>query len=362
MSNNFLTGLVKELDDEFTSMASDGISSAEFTGTIDSGSLIFNGLVSGSLFGGIADNKAMVLAGESATGKTFFVLGIIKYFLDKYKDSGVIYFDTEAAVTKDMMIQRGIDPTRVIISEPETIQQFRTQALKFVEKYNATPLKNRPKMAMVLDSLGALSTSKEMADSSEGKDTRDMTRQQIIRGTFRTVRLKLAKAGVPMFVTNHTYLGIGGMYPTQEMSGGGGAKYAGDTILYLSKRKEKDGKDVIGNIIHVKTYKSRLSKENQMVDVLLTYNKGLDRYYGLLPLAEKHGIVKKVSTRFEFPDGTKAFEKAINKNPEKYWTEDILMLLEAAAQKEFKYGMGEIMSDDIDGETDEAFDDASEEA
>ena len=355
MSNEFMRGLVKELDDEYITIAADGLSSAEFTGSIDSGSYIFNGLISGSLHGGVPNNKAIVLAGESATGKTFFVLGIVKHYLDQYPDAGVIYYDTEAAVTGDMMRQRGIDPTRVMIAEPETIQQFRTQALKFVELYSKTPAKKRPPMIMVLDSLGALSTSKEMADSSEGKDTRDMTRQQIIRGTFRTLRLKLAKASVPILITNHTYLGIGTMYPTQEMSGGGGAKYAGDTILYLSKRKEKDGKDVIGNIIHVKTYKSRLSKENQMVDVLLTYNKGLDRYYGLLPLAEKYGIIKKVSTRFEMPDGSKVFEKEINRNPQKYFTEDIMKLLEEACGQEFKYGMGDIISTNFDDEVDEAF-------
>lgn len=351
---NFLRDMVKAMGNDMISVVADEASSAEFSGFIDCGSLIFNALISGSLLGGMADNKALVLAGESAVGKTYFMLGIVKHFQDLYSDGVVFIYDTEAAITASMMRDRGIDPERVVVGEPETIQQFRTMALDTIAKYNDHSKKDRPKLLMCLDSLGALSTSKEMADSTEGKDTRDMTRQQIIRGTMRTIRLKLAKAGIPLIVTNHTYLGIGTMYPTQEMSGGGGVKYAGDTILYLSKRKEKDGKDVIGNIIHVKTYKSRLSKENQMVDVLLTYKNGLDKYFGLLPLAEKYGIIKKVSTRFEFPDGTKAFEKAINKNPEKYWTPDLLAQLELAANKEFKYGMSEIVGDDdIEGPEEE---------
>lgn len=345
---SFMEGLVKELDDEYINVAADGLSSAEFSGFIDSGSYSFNGLVSGSMFGGIADNKAVVLAGESATGKTYFTLGICKHFMDQYKDSFVFYFDTEAAVTTQMLVDRGIDPKRVIVGEPETIQQFRTKVLNILEKYIATPEKARPKMLMVLDSLGALSTNKEMDDVAAGSDKRDMTRQQLIRGAFRTIRLKLAKAKVPLIVTNHTYLGVGTMFPTQEMSGGGGVKYAGDTILFLSKRKEKVGKDVIGNIIHVKTYKSRLSKENQMVDVLLTYNKGLDRYYGLLPIAEKYGLIKKIANKFEFPNGKKYFEKFIKENPEEVFTEEFLMKLEEAIQKEFKYGMGDIISEDIE--------------
>jgi RecA/RadA recombinase len=125
---SFMQGLVKELDDEYINVAADGLSSAEFSGFIDSGSLSFNGLVSGSMFGGIPDNKAVVLAGESATGKTYFTLGICKHFLDNYKDSFIFYFDTEAAVTNQMLADRGIDPARVITGEPETIQQFRTKA------------------------------------------------------------------------------------------------------------------------------------------------------------------------------------------------------------------------------------------
>lgn len=345
---SFMQGLVKELDDEYINVAADGLSSAEFSGFIDSGSYSFNGLISGSMFGGIADNKAVVLAGESATGKTYFTLGICKHFLDQYKDSFVFYFDTEAAVTTGMLKDRGIDPARVIVGEPQTIQEFRTKALNIIASYMKTPEAARPKMLMVLDSLGALSTNKEMEDVASGSDKRDMTRQQLIRGAFRTVRLKLAKAKIPLIVTNHTYLGVGSMFPTQEMSGGGGVKYAGDAILFLSKKKEKIGKDVIGNIIHVKTYKSRLSKENQMVDVLLTYNKGLDRYYGLLPIAEKHGLIKKVSTKYELPNGKKVFEKFIKEYPEQVFTEEFLMKLEEAVQKEFKYGMGDIISEDLE--------------
>jgi hypothetical protein len=38
-----------------------------------------------------------------------------------------------------------------------------------------------------------------------------------------------------------------------------GLKYAASTIIYLSKKKEKDGTEVIGNLIKAKTAKSRLS-------------------------------------------------------------------------------------------------------
>ncbi|NBT08968.1 MAG: hypothetical protein EBS98_09230 [Chitinophagia bacterium] len=118
-----------------------------------------------------------------------------------------------------------------------------------------------------------------------------------------------------------------------------GLKYAASTIAMLSKKKEKDGDQVVGNIIKIKTYKSRMSKENREASVLLTYSKGLDRYYGLIDLAEKYNIFKKVSTRYELPSGEKVFGKTINEDPEKYYTEDILKQLDEAAAKEYKYGV-----------------------
>jgi RecA/RadA recombinase len=336
---SFLKSLLKELDDENTYLASDGTASSEYGGYIDTGSYILNALLSGSLFGGIPDNKITAFAGESATGKTFFVLGIVRAFLDKNPTGAVVYYDTEAAVTKQMMDSRGIDTARVIIAEPDTIQKFKTHALKLIEAYEKQPADQRPPMMFVLDSLGLLSTSKEMEDSLEGKDVRDMTKSQVIKAAFRVLTLKLAKVKVPMLVTNHVYEVVGSYVPTKEISGGSGLKYAASTIAMLSKKKEKDGDgEIIGSQIKIKTFKSRLSKENQDATVLLTYNKGLDRYFGLLELAEKYEIFKKVSTRYELPDGRKVFGKEINNNPEQYFTEVVLANLEECAKKEFSYG------------------------
>lgn len=339
--SNYFSKLVEDLKDDDLSIAEDGTSMAEFTGFIDTGSYTLNALFAADIYGGIPNNKAVAFAGETSTGKTFFVMGIVKFFLDSHPEAGVIYYDTEAAVTKAMMKGRGIDTTRVIIGEPLSVQTFRHKAVTFLESYIKTPEKERPPVLMVLDSLGMLSTTKELEDTAEGKETKDMTRAGIIRSAFRVLRGKLAKAKVPILVTNHTYAAIGSMYPTQEMSGGGGLKFTADQIAMLSARKEKDGDEVVGNVIHVKMWKSRLSRQNKQVDVLLTYSGGLDRYYGLLDMAERYGVFKKVSTRYELPDGTKVFGKTINDNPEKYFTKDILDRINVGVKAEYSYGTNE---------------------
>ena len=336
---NFLKDIIKETGNEYASLVSEGVEAGDVDSFIDTGSYVFNALLGGSIYNGIPANKITALAGESATGKTFFVLGICKHFLDKNPDGGVIFFESESAVTKELIEDRNIDSKRMVIMPVTTVQEFRHQAITVLDKYNSQDPSDRKPLLMILDSLGMLSTTKEMEDTAEGKETRDMTRAQIVKAVFRVLTLKLGKAKVPLIITNHTYDVVGSMFPKKEMGGGSGLKYASSSIVYLSRRKEKDGTEIIGNIIHCKNYKSRLTRENALVDVRLTYDKGLDRYYGLLDLALKHNIFKQVSTRIELPDGSKAFGKTINNDPAKYFTKDILKKIdEVACKKEFKYG------------------------
>jgi len=337
--SNFLKDIIKDVGNEYATLVSDGIDSADVTNFIDTGSYSFNALLSGSIFGGLSGNKITAIAGEAATGKTFFALGICKNFLDKDKEAGVIYFESESAISKEMIVSRGVDATRMVIIPVATVQEFRNQSIKILDKYLEQPEDKRKPLMFVLDSLGMLSTTKEMEDTAEGKETRDMTRSQIVKSTFRVLTLKLGRAKVPMIMTNHTYDVIGSMYPQKEMGGGSGLKYAASSIIYLGKRKEKDAdNEVIGNIIHCKNYKSRLTKENAQIDVRLTYKSGLDRFYGLLEIAEEEGIFKKVSTRYEMPDGSKVFGKNINDEPEKYFTKEVLKQIDEATKKKFLYG------------------------
>ena len=338
MVNDFLKDIIKSTGNEYASLVEDGVEAGDVESFIQTGSYIFNALLSGSIYGGLPSNKITALAGESATGKTYFLMGIVKNFLDTNPDAGVIYFESESAITKQMIVDRGIDAKRMVIMPVTTVQEFRTQTLTILDTYLAQNQADRKPMFLCLDSLGMLSTTKEISDTAEGKETRDMTRAQVLKAAFRVLTLKLSKAKIPMVVTNHTYDVVGSMFPTKEMGGGSGLKYAASSIVYLSKKKEKDGTEVIGSIVHCKNHKSRLTIENRIVDVRLTYDKGLDKYYGLLELAEKYDIFKKVSTRYELPDGSKQFGKTILGDPETYFTDEIMSKLDEAASKEFKYG------------------------
>jgi RecA/RadA recombinase len=332
---DFLKDIVKEIGDDYTKLASDIDETETY---VDTGSYVFNALVSGSIFGGVSGNKITAIAGESSTGKTFFSLAVVKNFLDTHPNGYCLYFDTEAAITKSLLESRGIDTSRLVVVNVVTIEEFRSKALKAVDLYLKKPEEERNPCMFVLDSLGMLSTSKEINDVLNDKEVRDMTKSQLIKGAFRMLTLKLGQANVPLLVTNHTYDVIGAYVPTKEMGGGSGLKYAASTIIYLSKKKEKDGTEVVGNIIKAKTAKSRLSKENKDVEIRLYYDeRGLDRYYGLLELGEIGGLWKNVAGRYEM-DGKKIYAKQILAHPEEYFTDEVMQKLDKIAREEFSYG------------------------
>tara|TARA_Y100000591_G_scaffold70940_1_gene58996 strand:+ start:2343 stop:3386 length:1044 start_codon:yes stop_codon:yes gene_type:complete len=340
---DFFDKIAKEVGEDYITHVD---SIKEHETFVDTGSYIFNALVSGSIFGGVSGNRITAIAGETSTGKTYFATAVVKNFLVQNPKGAVFYFDTENAIEKNMLVSRGITG-RFYKVDVATVEEFRHQAYKILDNYMKEPEEDRRPMMFVLDSLGMMSTTKETEDTLNDKQVRDMTKSQLIKGTFRILTSKLAKADVPMIVTNHTYDVVGAYVPTKEMGGGSGLKYAASTIIHLSKSKEKDGKEIIGNIIKAKTNKSRLSKENQQVEIRLFYDeRGLDNYYGLPQLALKYGIFEKAGSYLKMPDGKKVYEKTVLGEPEKYFTDDVMRQLDAAANLEFTYGGREDTSDD----------------
>ena len=167
--SDFLKDIIKTTGNEYAALVADGVEAGDVDSFIDTGSYVFNALLSGSIHGGLPANKITALAGESATGKTFFLMGIVKNFLDANPKSGVVYFESESAITKQMVVDRGIDPERMVMVPVTTVQEFRTQSLKILDRYMQQDTNVRRPLFLCLDSLGMLSTTKEVEDTADGK-------------------------------------------------------------------------------------------------------------------------------------------------------------------------------------------------
>jgi RecA/RadA recombinase len=203
---DFLNELIKEVGGEYTKLAKDINDEEVF---VDTGSYLFNAVASGSIFGGVSANKITAIAGEESCGKTFVSLAVVNNFLNTNPNGFCLYFDTESAVSKKLLIERGVDVTRTVVINVVTIEEFRNKALKAVEHYMSKPESERQPCLFVLDSLGMLSTTKEIEDTLNDKQVRDMTKAQLIKGAFRVLTLKLGLAKIPMIVTNHLFSVVG---------------------------------------------------------------------------------------------------------------------------------------------------------
>lgn len=375
MSKSMIDALIKSSKSEFTSSVFDGIPDYDPTvPCIDTGSYSFNALLTGSIYGGFIPNKVGLVAGSPATGKTWYAFAFAKSFLEANTGEydRVFYFESEKAITQDMFYNYGFgeDTKRVQIFEVDTVEDFRNQATRIVVDYLKMKAdleaKNKklkkgveptqmPKLCFILDSLGQLTTEWELENAVSGKNKADMgKRAQLIRGTFRPLTIKLGRAGITMFVTNHTYDSME-MFSGKKMGGGDGAVYAGSTIVYLSKQGFKEGGEKAGNIIHVTLQKGRFTVEGKKVETKLYFGRGLDRYWGLLPIAEKYGLVQLKAgskTQYMFPNDKGEFKvggKLVNdahlqewycdpSRAEEWFTPEFLNKVDAVCKKEFLYG------------------------
>jgi len=277
-TNGFMRTLLKESKNEFASLMDEETQSTT-TEYIDTGSLALNGLLTGDITEGIPNNKTIVFAGMEGCGKTYLVLECVKNAID----AGYIvcYFDSENAVDKDMLTERGIDVKKVMYFPVATVEEVRDQIVTIVNEYNNTK-ENKPKVMLILDSLGNLSTTKEIADIEGGKSKQDMTRARGIKSIFRVLSNKLARAKIPFLITNHVYEVVGSFFPQKAQSGGSGPKYAASIIITITKSKAKDkAGNVCGIYMKCKTYKNRFCKPETSVKIYLDFAIGLNKYYGL---------------------------------------------------------------------------------
>lgn len=345
-----LKNLLNGIDNDFM-MYGDKKLYSDVESFIDTGSYTLNALCSGSIYGGIASGKITAIAGESSTGKSFLTLGIVKNFLDSNENAYCIYFESEGALTSQILQERGIDMNKCVIIPVSTVNDFRNTAFKILENYEKDEKRNP--LLMVLDSVGMLSTEHEIDVVSSNKTTKDMSRSSDLKGCFRVLSLKLSLLNVSLICTNHVYASMG-LFPTMEMSGGSGLKYSANSIIMLSKSKEKtsDG-TLIGASIKCKLAKSRICKEELIIKTLINHRFGLDKAYGLLDLAIASGVWKKLSTKIEIDENTKVFASVIQKSPEKYYTQELLDKIDIWCKNNFRYGSNNVINlDNTDDELD----------
>ena len=247
---------------------------------ISTGNYLLNAQISGSLFGGIPNTRSLGVMGDPGTGKSFFCLNIAREAQKQGYD--VVYCDTEGAIDKSSAANFGIDLNRVRYQPIQTVSQFQTfvsNLLDLVKKAKASG--ETPKILLILDSLGMLSTDKELNDAMKGHNAADMgAKAKELRKLFRVITLDLTAAKIPLICTNHVYAG-GGYIPTKESSGGDGPVFAMSAVSFLSKAQLKDGAGTKTGIVVTSNLKKSRFTVPEVIKFHISFANGMNPYVGL---------------------------------------------------------------------------------
>jgi RecA/RadA recombinase len=250
-----------------------------------------NVALSGKLDGGLALGTT-VFAGESRTAKSLLGLVVCKAYLDRFKDSVLVYLDSEGGTNLNYFSMLGIDTNRVIHMPLTDIEQLKFETVNIVEK-----LEPEDHAVFFLDSLGNIPSVKELEDAIDNKSVADMSRAKAIKSLFRILTPQLLKKNIPLVAVNHTYSSQG-MFATDIMSGGQGVLLSANTVFFMSKSKEKSGTDLTGFNFRLKTYKSRCIREGSVFSINIDFERGIDKCSDLFEAALDGGFITQKSKQF----------------------------------------------------------------
>ena len=242
---------------------------------------------SGSLHGGL-DTGLTLWAGPSRHFKSLYTLISVKAFLDKYPDAICLFYDSEFGTPSAYFKSVGIDTDRVIHIPITNVEELKFDVMNQLKEIDT----KTDKVVIAIDSIGNTASIKEVEDALNEKSVADMSRAKAFKSFTRMITPILKTKNIPCLGVNHTYQEIG-MFPKTIMGGGTGLMYSADQVFIIGRSQEKDGSELVGYTFTINVEKSRHVKEKSKIAITVKHEGGLDRYSGLLDIAQQTGHVIK---------------------------------------------------------------------
>ena len=315
---------------------------------IDTGCLVLNSILSGSLYGGVPKGRITIFAGDSGCGKTFILNKILAHA--QQKGMVPVIFDTEVAVENEGAENVGLDTSNVKYVPVDTVESCRNQILTFLDEVEKEP-ELHGKFIISIDSLGNLASEKEINDAGANKGAMDMgLRAKQLKSMMRIITYKAAVTGTTVIASNHTYADPGALHPTlvKQQAGGSGPVYMASILVQMAAKKEKtdagntndealtESRNYSGVTLRMLTVKNRFIPAFLQGEAYLNFKTGLEKYSGLKDIAVSHGIIQQNGSTYSMGEKKLGYYKNW-RNDEETWS-NVLPKLESSISEKYRYG------------------------
>ena len=261
--------------------------------------------------GGYPKGRIIEIYGPESSGKTTLAIHAIA---EAQKQGGIAAFiDAEHAFDRFYAAKLGVDVNSLLISQPDNGEQ----ALEIADQL----IRSSAVDIIVIDSVAALTPKKEiegeMGDNVVGLQARLMSQ------ALRKMTSTISKTSTTCIFINQLREKIGVMFGNPETTTGGNALKFYSSVRVDSRRGSsiKDGDEVIGNQVRVKSIKNKVAPPFRKAEFEITFGEGISKTGEIVDLGVEYGIISKSGSWFSYNDtrlaqGRDAVKKVIKDNPE----------------------------------------------
>jgi len=294
---------------------------------ISTGSSILDLAISNRKNGGLPVGRITELTGLEASGKSLLAAHLLA---NTQKKGGLaVYIDTENAMNEDFAKCIGIDVSKMLYIQLETVEDIFEVIENIITKVRESD-KDRL-VTIVVDSVAAATTKVEQADDFD--QTGWATQKAIILSkAMRKITQMIGRQRICLIFTNQLRVKLGAMFGDPYTTSGGKAiGFHASCRLRLKAagqiKVKVNGKDqVIGIKTKAQVVKNRMGPPLRTAEFNILFDSGIDDYGSWLQMMKDAKLVAQAGAWYTYTDEltgeiikfqSKEFESKILNDPER---------------------------------------------
>ena len=273
---------------------------------ISTGSTLLDYAISNRRDGGIPYGRITEINGLESSGKSLLSLHIIAN-AQKKGGMGVILDTEERLLDKAFLLRVGIDPRKLVINNPGSIEECFESIEDTVAFVRKTESKKERPIVIVWDSLAVTPPKAELEGTYDPQSQMGLGAKAVARG-IRKLTHTIGTENIALVIINQLKMNtkMANIYSDPYITPYGKAlPYASSVRLRVTQGKKlKDSnEEIVGTLCNVKVIKNSLGPPNRQVTFPLIFGYGVDNLQSIYDYLKDKGSIKKASGTSKFSAG-----------------------------------------------------------